>query len=110
MCFCGCAGLGNFRISQVVARLFREEIAKVKLHQAGLKVLEALSYCGSPQLGPWETSGGWKVSFCIFNDHNAGRAHNPRGPSAALIITIIMMIIVLLMIPVIISIISCCDF
>lgn len=46
----GCGAFGN--PPEEVARLFHEEIATVKLQ---------------------------KVCFCIFNDHNAGRAHNPRG-------------------------------
>ncbi|CAE7431198.1 Clec16a, partial [Symbiodinium pilosum] len=46
----GCGAFGN--PPEAVARLFKEELRTAKLH---------------------------KVSFCIFNDHNAGRAHNPRG-------------------------------
>lgn len=46
----GCGAFGN--PPEEVAHLFREELLK-----GGLK----------------------QVSFCIFNDHNAGRRHNPRG-------------------------------
>lgn len=46
----GCGAFGN--PPEEVARLFKKELLR-----GGLK----------------------KVSFCIFNDHNSGRRHNPRG-------------------------------
>mmetsp|Transcript_72205 Transcript_72205/g.118819 ORF Transcript_72205/g.118819 Transcript_72205/m.118819 type:complete len:89 (-) Transcript_72205:56-322(-) len=46
----GCGAFGN--PPEEVASLFKEE-----LRHSGLK----------------------QVSFCIFNDHNSGRRHNPRG-------------------------------
>ena len=46
----GCGAFGN--PPEEVARLFKEELAKTRLRQ---------------------------VTFCILNDHNAGRPHNPKG-------------------------------
>merc|ERR1712039_167136 len=52
-CVLGCFGCGAFKNPpELVAAMFREELALVPLQ---------------------------RVDFCIFDDHNVGHKHNPRG-------------------------------